>query len=368
MKILVAVSSYSLPGEKNSHFFVQVRNMYYKECGRGIEIDVLNFSTKENYVVGGIPVYSLDTYKRELTHKKYDLLVSHQPNIRNHYLFFLKYEKNFQKLVFVFHGHEVLNVNKVYSPPYTYSKQSSFLKKLGRELYDHVKLALWHSYYPRLVYKSHFLFVSKWMYDEFIKWTKISPEEIWDCFSITYNCIGSAFERENYNPKSKKDYDFITIRGNLDGSKYCIDIVNQIAKDNPNFRFLVVGKGSFFEYNEKASNLEWINTHLNHKEIIDYLNLSKCALMPTRTDAQGLMMCEMATFGIPLITSDIPVCFEVFDSFENVRFINNNECEILLKQYFEELQKGVPYKKNSKYFAENTTEKEVHLFEKMILK
>ena len=30
-----------------------------------------------------------------------------------------------------------------------------------------------------------------------------------------------------------KKYDYITIRGNLDGSKYGVDIVNNIAKANP---------------------------------------------------------------------------------------------------------------------------------------
>ena len=64
---------------------------------------------------------------------------------------------------------------------------------------------------------------------------------------------------------------------------------------------------------------------MNHDEIVEMLNLSRYALMPTRTDAQGLMMCEMAAFGIPVITSDIPVCHEVFDGFKNVFFISNDE-------------------------------------------
>ena len=57
--------------------------------------------------------------------------------------------------------------------------------------------------------------------------------------------------------------------------------------------------------------------------MVDYINSAKCALMPTRTDAQGVMMCEMATFGIPLITSDIPVCHEVFKEWEGIGFISN---------------------------------------------
>jgi glycosyltransferase involved in cell wall biosynthesis len=187
-------------------------------------------------------------------------------------------------------------------------------------------------------------------------------------YSITYNSVGSFFEKEDFNIESKKEYDFITIRANLDGSKYCIDLVNQMAKNNPEFRFLIIGRGRFFEYNDIALNIEWINTYLTHGEIIRYLNLSRCALMPTRTDAQGLMMCEMATFGMPLITSDIPVCSEVFDSFTNVRFINNNDVSISLKQLLEELERGLPYSKNSKYFAMNTAEKELLLFKTLISK
>ena len=75
----------------------------------------------------------------------------------------------------------------------------------------------------------------------------------------------------------------------------------------------------YFDIYEKAKNIEWLDKTCNHNEIIKLLNEAKCALMPTRTDAQGLMACEMATFGIPLITSDIPVCHEIFDEFKNVR-------------------------------------------------
>ena len=45
----------------------------------------------------------------------------------------------------------------------------------------------------------------------------------------------------------------------------------------------------------------------------------------------------MATFGIPLITSNIDVCKEVFEGFENVAFIDNEDEKIniepILKNY-----------------------------------
>src|SRR5699024_7946046 len=156
------------------------------------------------------------------------------------------------------------------------------------------------------------------------------------------------------------------IRNNLDGSKYSIDIVTDIAKKNPSYHFCVIGKGFFYEYNHKPKNLTWIDKSLRHEEIIGYLNQSKCALIPTRLDAQGVMACEMATFGIPVITSNIDVSTEVFDEFLNVGFISNHEQNDHVDYLFHELVKGVPYKKNDKYFSRNTTLKEVQLFENLI--
>lgn len=193
------------------------------------------------------------------------------------------------------------------------------------------------------------------MLEQFEKWVKIDRNELFDRYTITYNSVGRVFEKESYNPDKNKVYDFIIIRSNLDGSKYCIDVVNRIAEENPNYKFLIIGRGEFFKYNKKSNNVEWINKNLRHDEMIDLLNKSKSALMPTRTDAQGVMACEMATFGIPLVTTDLPVCHEVFDTFTNLQFINNDEqinCEKLLKQCR-------TAEKNKLYFIENTVQKEI---------
>ena len=96
-------------------------------------------------------------------------------------------------------------------------------------------------------------------------------------------------------------------------------------------------------------------------EIIEYLNDSRCALMPTRADAQGVMACEMATFGIPLITSDIDICREIFRDFGNVGFINNNDksADVLGLLSLLEKSRG---EKNQRFFASNTVGEEVKLF------
>lgn len=101
---------------------------------------------------------------------------------------------------------------------------------------------------------------------------------------------------------------------------------------------------------------------MNHNEIIELLQKSRFALMPTRTDAQGLMMCEMAAFGIPLITSNIPVCHEVFEDFSNAYFIDNETNE--------SLDRFTPNmsvcRKHTRFYKDITVKNEVEIIEKII--
>ena len=104
--------------------------------------------------------------------------------------------------------------------------------------------------------------------------------------------------------------------------------------------------------------MKWCDQTMSHDEIVDTLNSARYALMPTRTDAQGLMMCEMAAFGIPVITSDIPVCHEVFDGFENVTFIDNRDSELSLEDIAARESKCC---KDTRYYRDNTVNKEMEL-------
>lgn len=358
IRILVAVADYPDNNGRRPMMYVHTRNIFYKK--HGIDVTVLNFSAKDSYIMDNIKVLALNTFKTDFHH--YDVLVCHAPNLRNHYRFLKKFGNLFPQFVFFFHGHEVLKINEVYSKPYDYVSKSK-IKKFLQNCYDDFKLKLWHNFYLEQIGKSHFVFVSKWMLNEFLKWTKIPFERIKDCYSVTYNAVGELFESSSYNALSNKEFDFITIRSNLDGSKYAIDIVNRIAYDNPNLKFLVIGKGTFFSHYEKANNIVWLDKTLTHKEIIDYLQTARCALMPTRTDAQGVMMCEMASTGMPLITSDMPVCHEVFNEFENVAYIANDATSYIeIDELIIKLEYNLPYVKNNKFFNAITNQAEIELF------
>ena len=267
------------------------------------------------------------------------------------------YGKRFPRFLFFYHGHEIMKINKEYSAPYFYMKKR-IVKRIGQDLYDTIKLKVWKWYLPQIIHKSDLVFVSKWMLDVFMTNIKLPDKLLRNRVHIIYNSVGCDFESQSYKEGGDKEYDFITIRPNLDVSKYGIDIVNRLAKNSPLCKFLIVGKGRFFEYNTMSENVEWKNTALSHKEIIELLQNARFALMPTRTDAQGVM----AAFGIPVITSDIPVCHEVFDGFDNVYFINNDDDNMSLNNYKNKQSRCM---KDSRYFEDNTINKEIRIIQKL---
>lgn len=353
MKILVLVVAYPDNNGAVDLMYVHTRNCYYIK--HNIDVTVLNFSATHDYVLDGIKVICPDSYS---TCVSYDKLVLHASNLRNHYRFLKKYEKNFPELIFFYHGHEVVKINKIYPKPFDYVHKHSFIRRIAQDAYDSFKLTVWRHYIPKIAYKSQFIFVSDWMKREFFKWTRVPQKLLIGRSHVIYNNIDVAFEMEKFETNVVKKYDFITIRGYIDGAKYCIDVVNRLAWNTPDKQFLVIGKGDFFKYNKKAPNLTWKNIRLPHSEIVRQLNASRFALMPTRTDSQGLMMCEMAAFGIPVITSDIPVCHDVFGNFENVYYIDNDNEEINLDKFDESKSICIKHKE---YYASQTVNKEVFI-------
>lgn len=145
----------------------------------------------------------------------------------------------------------------------------------------------------------------------------------------------------------------------LDQSVYCIDLLCRIAEHNPEKRFLLIGRGKYFDFNRKPENIIWVNSYLTHEQMLHYINHSKCALMLTRRDTQRVMACELATYGIPLITSDIPICHEVFDDMEKVYFIDNAQVGLIkLTDYLIAIPEG---EKSKKFFSGSTIKREVDL-------
>ena len=225
-------------------------------------------------------------------------------------------------MVFFLHGHEIVEKSKVYPPAYSF-KRENFLIYLFTKFYDKVKISIWKKYFNNR--NAKLIFVSKFLRDEFKKNFKVSQDFINKKTEIIHNSVSYEFEKNKYDQEAKKLYDFITIRSNLDSSVYCVDLIVDIAENNIDRKFLIIGKGSYFEHRKLPDNIALINDTFTHGDLLGFINQARYALMPTRRDSQGVMSCELATFGIPLITSDLEVCKEMFSDFTNVALLNNED-------------------------------------------
>lgn len=361
MNLLILTMDYPRLDGTHARMYVHVRDCYYAK--KGLDVTVLNFSAKEDYVINSINVITLKTFAEQ--NKKYDIAVSHASNVRNHYRFLKKYENMFKKIVFFFHGHEIIYLNKEYPKPYKFNKKSNFVMRFAQGAYDSFKIKLWSSYLKKLIYKAEFVFVSDYIFNMFKNNLKITENDLKGHFHIINNSIGEIFEKASYDYSAEKEYDFITIRSNLDASTYCIDLVTKLARMNEDKKFLLIGRGDFYKHVEKPDNLTLINKTISHKEMIEYLNKSRCAVNLTRQDTQGVMTCELIAFGIPVITSDIQVCKEFFEKKKNAELINNEKLGDISK-ISDELFENCPYEKDTEFFAENTIEKEIELYKKII--
>ncbi|MBA4538061.1 glycosyltransferase family 4 protein [Bacillus aquiflavi] len=364
-KILILTEDYPSNENKYPSSFIHSRNLIYLK--NGFELLVLSFNANKAYKYEGIDVISLKEFEADYQVSSFDLVLSHAPNLRHHVVFLNKHQKKIKKVVFFIHGHEVLKINKYYPNPYSFDKNSSVTKDLLQNFYDTVKLLILKRYFKSLLLKSkaHIVFVSEWMKTEFIKNVKIDDHILRERSSIIHNNINEVFEVESYIPAEKFLADVITIRP-LDKSKYAIDVVAKIAEANPNITFHVYGKGEYFNHYQPPENLVVFNQFLSQKEIPKLLNQYRCALMPTRLDSQGVMMCEMAAYGIPLITSNISICQEMMKGFSNTFFIHN---DLTKNQDITTFISNIDFTKEinkEKFSLKNTVFKEIDLIKKLI--
>lgn len=359
MKLLILATDYPDLSGNVASMFIHTRNKYYLR--QGFDVTVLNFKPITSYEIDGIKVISLADYQTQPC--DYDLLIGHAPNLRNHYRFLRKFGHKFPKIVLFFHGHEVLKISDVYPPAYPFKKERPVW---FQNCYDWVKVKLWANYFRKNQSKLELIFVSQWLFDKFCYYVGLNQELAKKLGHIIHNSVAREFEINSQASDTTKKYDFISIRGNLDDAKYGVDIVNQLAHSYPQYKFCLVGRGKFFDYYDQAPNLHWINSTLSHKDMLDLLNESRFGLMPTREDTQGVMSCEILTYGLPLISSDIAVCQEILGEFPNVRLVSNNLEEIDLEEIVHSFEHLAPSPKPDRYFEANTIAKEVELFKNII--
>lgn len=319
MKILVLTQGYPRHEDVYQMAFVHTRNLEYLKLG--INVDVLCFSNKRPYVIDNIRVID-PSFKVKL--KNYDAIISHAPNLRNHYRFIWTHKKDIVNLVLVFHGHEILKINEYYPEEYSWIEGKSRMRKIVQACYDVLKLKTLKRLLEREGTRA--IYVSDWMFLEGRKCLELLNQDS-KKWAVINNAINPGFIEKQYEFDDKQKLaDFITIRP-LDGKKYAVDKVVELARHNPQFMFHIYGKGNFFKYFRKPENVEVFYRFVRQEDIPNLLNKYCAAVMPTRLDSQGVMMCEMASYGIPMLLSNLPVCREMLGDYQNCIFVDNEQFE-----------------------------------------
>lgn len=337
LRVLVLAQGYPSANDRYNLAYIHTRLLGYVQ--RGIEVCVLNFSAEQNHVYEGISVITEATWRKEKV--PYQVLIAHAPNLRNHLRFLQRYGDAFPQWIFFFHGHEVLNKQSYYPEPYPYDAGQHFFWRVADRAYDFFKLRVLRPVFENWLQKGHLelVFVSAWMREAFFENVKANPELVTPHSHIIHNAVHPQFLSHTWKAQTPFNADCITIRP-LDNPKYAIDQVCALARANPDLRFHIFGKGEYFHHNLLPQNIVWFNRFLTPEEMIHLLPRYRCAIMPTRLDAQGVMMCELASYGIPLITSDLPICREMLRHFSRVHYLKNTQEN--LSPLIEQLAQALP--------------------------
>ena len=352
-KILVLVSGYPSQSNLYNCSWAHTRNRYYIE--QGLSLDVYVPDVGVSYEIDGVNVISKEQFNINLKTKAYTLIISHSPNIRKH-LPIMKNLQEIKKILFM-HGTESMSLNNDYPKPYRYM-ETGLIKSLLRDCYDHLKFKALKKFILKNKNNINMVFVSDWMKDIFCK--NIFLLDKTDVkYSIIHNSLNNNFIERNFiNDMVEPVADFVTLRS-LDLSKYAIDMVVNLAIANPKYSFHIYGKGNYFSHNERPENVTVFNYHIPQDEICDLLSKYRCALMPTRCDAQGVMACEIATYGMPMVTTDISINRDMFSSFKNVKLLTETEFNNPIN--IELLSENISISKNEKFSKVNTLNKEIAL-------
>lgn len=362
MKVLVLVAAYPDLEGNVSLMYVHTRNIAYSS--HGIDVSVLSFAARSAYCIDEIEVFPAKAASRSLF-ASFDIVVVHAPSVRSHLRLLRRHIDAIPHLVVFGHGHEFLRINDCYPPEFSFAK-NRVRRKTVQNAYDSYKLRCWQRFLFENKEKTTCVMVSNWMKEAFRRYVLQDQEIEGLDVRVINNGVGQVFFERSHDADSDKEYDFITVRSSIDSSTYCVDTIVQAARLNPNKAFLLIGKGVYFKYNELPSNLTFIMRVLAHDELLEYVDRSRIALMPTRQDTQGVMTCELATYGIPVITSDIEVCREMLSSFPNVVMVDTDGLPTQLREA-ERLCAGskTGQEKNRRFSDENTVCKEIALFEEL---
>lgn len=297
MRILMISPSYS-EEKKVAYTFVHARAKVYQKFGNKVKAFVPSKSTY-TYEFEGIEVCrgTDKTYKALLKEFGPEVVAIHSPRytMSKNPMKMLDETSKQAPIVMWIHGIEALvNACHHYFPPW---KVKAKIKNI---LGGALKITILRFLIPKA---SAVVYVSKWMKN---------MAELYSLFKHPYSFIIPnpidttlfTYTKKGMQKRNKG----ISVRAL--GWKYGVDIAIKAYSNLRETSLTILGTGSLETYMRNLakkcrSNVSFLKTHIEHNKMPELYSKYGYFVAPSRTEAQGVAMCEAIACGLPTIATNV---------------------------------------------------------------
>ncbi len=296
----IAIMSELYPSQNNPYnaMYVHSRVIEYLKEGHICNVYKLRKKGNINYIYENIQVYEGDKefLITNMKNNGFDIIAMHAPNPDEKNLVLENFKD--KKVVCWMHGLD--SVSGAFSYPYAGNKLLHPLRFLLRLKEDIRKFITWHRFIKH--FNPTIVVVSNWMKQEAEKFLHVKLKKS----VLISNPVDDELFQFQQRTILKK---IICIRPHS-GATYGLDLLIQ-SFSNSRYSIDLYGKGELLEYHKQLAkkynaNVVFIEKLFSKDELKNILKEYDLAIMPSKRDTQGVMVCEMNISGMPVITSDIP--------------------------------------------------------------
>lgn len=297
MKILIVSPNYPNISDRHTYGFVHSRAKIYEKKGNSVKVFVPSSSEKLAYKYEGIDVLraSWDSFRPLLNDFDSDVIAVHAPRGR---WFTHIFRENIPIISWI-HGAEALfqAFHHYYFP---FSLKDNVLKVMSL-VADPIKCLQLGRFLDRC---TAVVYASRWMREMAEKYTFRSHPK---SFIIPNPVDVDLFSASNLDFSERSNLG-VSVRA-LEW-KYGIDIAIKAYSALKESHLLIIGKGSLEQYLKRlakayVSNVEFETKGVPHEDLPKTYSRFKFFIAPSRTEAQGVAMCEAMASGLPIIATRV---------------------------------------------------------------
>lgn len=369
---LLITPGYPSLENKYNTAFVHTRVQAYQNANINLDIAVINSLPETKlYEFEGVKVFKGDYFalREILKRKKYKNIIVHFFD-NNYGNVFDSVDLTDTQLFFYLHGADVLYRDY---PKYASNYFERPIDISNKESEFEIKDYYFRKY--NLNQNVKWIFVSNFVKNraEELLDIKFNNYDIVPCFIDT-----NLFKYVQKDPELRKK--IFILRKFTNDNCYAIDIdIRAILElsTRPYFselEFDIYGDGEMFDVLtapvKNFSNVHLHRTFLTHEEIKQVHDLHGIGLFASRFDTQGVSLCEAASSGVAVVTSNIPVITSYINpelgvtcNVEDYKsYANAIEKMFYNKEYFLEVAKEESLSVTQKFNYNNTIQKELNIF------